>query len=330
MPAMAVEPSIPPVIDIALRDGSTVHVRPSGSSDVEALAAFLAGLSPRASWFRFLGRRHRHGQRGAWARRARRRSARDGRSGRRDHRARLLHPEAPGRAEVAFAVGDAWQGRGIATLLLVQLTEPADAAGIATLTALVPSEQPSQAARLPRLGLLDRGDRRARRAACAVSLATAPPRAYARSWSCRPASARPGPKAAPARRSCWASAATVACGSSAPTAPVCRTPIPPCGRTLRPGSRAGGRIALGSQSGLRDRGARAGRASRPRSVLIRFDGRQGRPLGLRQRGLPRLETTAVPVELGSRLHRSCLEHGHAPPGRMGLLTGVTSRRAIVR
>ena len=39
--------------DIVLRDGSTVHVRPSTAEDVPRLRAFLAALSERARWFRF-------------------------------------------------------------------------------------------------------------------------------------------------------------------------------------------------------------------------------------------------------------------------------------
>ncbi|HEX6695560.1 MAG TPA: hypothetical protein VF080_02155, partial [Solirubrobacteraceae bacterium] len=41
--------------DVVLRDGSTIHLRPTGSGDAEGVAAFLRGLSPEASWFRFLG-----------------------------------------------------------------------------------------------------------------------------------------------------------------------------------------------------------------------------------------------------------------------------------
>jgi hypothetical protein len=39
--------------DIVLRDGSTVHVRPSTTEDVPRLRAFLAALSEQARWFRF-------------------------------------------------------------------------------------------------------------------------------------------------------------------------------------------------------------------------------------------------------------------------------------
>jgi hypothetical protein len=39
--------------DIVLRDGSTVHVRPSTSEDVGRLRAFLESLSEESRWFRF-------------------------------------------------------------------------------------------------------------------------------------------------------------------------------------------------------------------------------------------------------------------------------------
>ena len=39
--------------DIVLRDGSTVHVRPSTTEDVPRLRAFLASLSDESRWFRF-------------------------------------------------------------------------------------------------------------------------------------------------------------------------------------------------------------------------------------------------------------------------------------
>jgi hypothetical protein len=39
--------------EVALRDGSTVHIRPLGFDDEAALADFLAGLSVRSRAFRF-------------------------------------------------------------------------------------------------------------------------------------------------------------------------------------------------------------------------------------------------------------------------------------
>ncbi|MEA2221798.1 MAG: hypothetical protein QOH83_174, partial [Solirubrobacteraceae bacterium] len=123
--------------DVALRDGSTVHVRPAGAADLDGLTTFLEGLSPDARWLRFLGG-------GVDAGRAARALL--------EHGVGLLATAGPGgaivahacyvaetpeRAEVAFAVGDEWQGLGIATLLLVQLAELADAEGIQTLVAML-------------------------------------------------------------------------------------------------------------------------------------------------------------------------------------------------
>jgi acetate---CoA ligase (ADP-forming) len=39
--------------DIALRDGSTVHVRPTRAGDEPAILAFLGGLSDESRYFRF-------------------------------------------------------------------------------------------------------------------------------------------------------------------------------------------------------------------------------------------------------------------------------------
>ena len=124
------------ISDVALCDGSTVHVRSAELSDVEPLSAFLDALSPQARWFRFLAAVDA----GAAARVLLERGvgllATTGPAG-----AIVAHacyvPAAPGRAELAFEVAEAWQGHGIATLLLAQLAELAEAAGIATLTAVV-------------------------------------------------------------------------------------------------------------------------------------------------------------------------------------------------
>ena len=128
---------VPPIAgaDVVLRDGTTVHVRPVGPQDAGAVRAFLAGLSEESRYLRFFGypdleqavrwavdcdgvRRFGlvavagvAGQviaHGAWQRE-------------RDH---------PERAEVAMAIADAWQGRGLGTILLGQLAEAAERAGV--------------------------------------------------------------------------------------------------------------------------------------------------------------------------------------------------------
>jgi ribosomal protein S18 acetylase RimI-like enzyme len=61
-----------------------------------------------------------------------------------------------GSAEVAFAVADAYQERGIGSALAAELIEDALAVGITEITALVASDNPAAVALLRRIaGLLD-------------------------------------------------------------------------------------------------------------------------------------------------------------------------------
>ncbi|HEY7074165.1 MAG TPA: GNAT family N-acetyltransferase [Solirubrobacteraceae bacterium] len=128
-------------VDVALRDGSTVRVRPVCPDDVRRLEAFLEGMSLDSRYLRFFSAGI---DLGAVARRA----------------AALAPPEGSGlvavagrpaeivahatwlagrdgTAEIAFEVADAWHGRGIASVLLAHLAASAAAAGIETLTAVV-------------------------------------------------------------------------------------------------------------------------------------------------------------------------------------------------
>jgi acetyl coenzyme A synthetase (ADP forming)-like protein len=121
-------------VDVALRDGSTVHVRPVRSEDRPALATFLGELSDDSRAFRFFS--------GAVDIERAAASAADV-----DYETRYglvalrgadesvvghasYIASGDGRAEVAFAVADALQGRGLATILLAHLAEAASAAGI--------------------------------------------------------------------------------------------------------------------------------------------------------------------------------------------------------
>jgi acetyl coenzyme A synthetase (ADP forming)-like protein len=131
-PAVAV-----PEADIVLRDGSTLHVRPATPEDEPRLREFLASLSEQSRWFRYFSA-------GVNLDRAARSAATpDGLS--------LLAVRGPegtvvghgtyvgtGRvAEIAFAVADAWQGHGIATVLLAHLAHAASSAGVETFRAVV-------------------------------------------------------------------------------------------------------------------------------------------------------------------------------------------------
>lgn len=130
--------------DIALRDGSTVHVRPTRAGDEPAILAFLTGLSLESRYFRFFS--------GAPNLEEAAHRAANSELNERCNLVALVGAEATivaqagyvrderDRAEVAFAVADTFQGRGISTILLGQLAEIAQAVGITAFDASVLSE----------------------------------------------------------------------------------------------------------------------------------------------------------------------------------------------
>src|SRR5829696_2111441 len=124
---------------VVLRDGSTVDVRPATAEDVPRLRAFLGSLSDESRWFRFFSA----GVNLDWAARSAA-APEDGFSLlalRGDDGEVVGHgafmAAGPRRAEVAFAVADAWHGHGIATVLLAHLAQAAVAAGVEAFTATV-------------------------------------------------------------------------------------------------------------------------------------------------------------------------------------------------
>jgi acetyl coenzyme A synthetase (ADP forming)-like protein len=128
-----------PAVDVALRDGSTIRVRPAQPDDREAVQTFLEGLSEESRWLRFFGA----GANLADAARVAVDASRSfsllavtGADGRVVAHGMYV-PDRADQAEIAFAVADALQGYGIATIMLAHLADRADAEGIHTLVAEV-------------------------------------------------------------------------------------------------------------------------------------------------------------------------------------------------
>ncbi len=137
---MSVSPTYPRdrEADVVLRDGSTVHVRPVRADDKPLIREFLEALSPESIGFRFFGAPSL-----TWVAKwsldvdYADRFALVALSG--DAiiaHAAYIRTRADG-AEVAFLVADAWQGHGIATILLAHLASIAQLHGINTFTAEV-------------------------------------------------------------------------------------------------------------------------------------------------------------------------------------------------
>jgi acetate---CoA ligase (ADP-forming) len=133
---MSVSPertTTPTVVDVVLRDGSTMRLRPPSREDAARALAFFGELSDRSLYLRFHGRpivdvhlvepvlEPDWVERGALV-------------GTKDDRivaiANYVRLRDARTAEVAFAVADEFQGRGIATRLLEQLAVAATAIGI--------------------------------------------------------------------------------------------------------------------------------------------------------------------------------------------------------
>jgi RimJ/RimL family protein N-acetyltransferase len=130
--------------DVVLRDGSTIHLRPIRPDDDARLLDMLHRMSAEALYYRFLS-----------VPRIDEAKARELVTVDPEHQRVLVgectgmivgtagyyrNARSPERAEVAFAVADAWRGRGVGTRLLECLAEIGRAAGIRVFDAYVMGE----------------------------------------------------------------------------------------------------------------------------------------------------------------------------------------------
>src|SRR5579863_5200911 len=133
MTSTSASPRLTESVDVALRDGSTVHVRPVVATDREAIATFLGSMSPDSLYFRGCGAID-VGWLSDW-------SADVDEADRYGLVVTSGSPEQivahaayaridQRRAEVAFEVADALHGHGIGTLLVGQLASIAAQHGI--------------------------------------------------------------------------------------------------------------------------------------------------------------------------------------------------------
>jgi len=149
---------------VVLRDGSTVMIRPVRPVDAQLLADGFARLSARSRRLRFLTPKtelspaelryftdldhHDHEALGAL----------DHADGRGVGIARYIRDAAdPQAAEIAVTVIDDWQGRGLGTELVAQLSERARSEGIRRFTAVMASENVPMGMLLRSVGAVQTG-----------------------------------------------------------------------------------------------------------------------------------------------------------------------------
>ena len=130
-------------VDVILKDGGTLRLRPPVAADEEAVLAFLAGLSERSLYLRFHGIRQVDSAMAAsmlepdWAETG----ALAGWLGDRVvGLANYVRLRDPSTAEAAFVVADDEQGRGIGMRLLEQLAARAAETGVSRFVAEVMAE----------------------------------------------------------------------------------------------------------------------------------------------------------------------------------------------
>jgi acetyl coenzyme A synthetase (ADP forming)-like protein len=141
--ASSVEEAAAGAVDVILKDGGTLRLRPPAAADADAVLEFLQGLSERSLYLRFHGIRNvddtlagtlldpdwvETGVLAGWL------------GDRIVGIANYVRLRDPRLAEAAFVVADSEQGRGIGTRLLEQLAERAAATGVTRFVADVMAE----------------------------------------------------------------------------------------------------------------------------------------------------------------------------------------------
>jgi acetate---CoA ligase (ADP-forming) len=130
-------------VDVILRDGGTLRLRPPGAGDADEVVGFFAALSERSLYLRFHGALRPSARLVEpfldpdWIERGSLLGTLEDRIVALASYARLRDPAT---AEIAFAVADEEQGRGIGTRLLEQLALRAAEAGIGSFVAEVMAE----------------------------------------------------------------------------------------------------------------------------------------------------------------------------------------------
>jgi GNAT superfamily N-acetyltransferase len=123
----------PDAIDVVLRDGATARLRRASIADRDQLREFYERLSSRSRYFRFFGK-PRVGNIIDDVMQALASGDAVTLVAEADHRivavAQYFPTSSAGRAEAAFAIADAHQGRGIGTRLLERLGVVARSRGI--------------------------------------------------------------------------------------------------------------------------------------------------------------------------------------------------------
>jgi acetyl coenzyme A synthetase (ADP forming)-like protein len=141
--ALSVEEQAAGAVDVILKDGGTLRLRPPTAADEDAVLAFLEGLSDRSLYLRFHGIRPVDSALAAsmldpdWAETG----ALAGWLGDRVvGLANYVRLRDPSTAEAAFVVADEEQGRGIGMRLLEQLASRAAETGVSRFVAEVMAE----------------------------------------------------------------------------------------------------------------------------------------------------------------------------------------------